>query len=325
VVSHLRINNGINKYFVMDSVVNLIVSLVNMLFSGVNGNKSKKSTDSVTKVTKLIVTFMVVSMILVSFIFSMNYFISSGNKDSGCADLRLSFDTLNVKYAKLHNDLRILKIKYDNVDFEKYPFDISCSDVLTLQDKIDDLVLDVGATRANISIFHNPRGVGYTPRNINGHKMYMYSSQIVSSREGYIGSYDNVLYQNVPLIIFNDLFESGLDRLVINKGDVRDVDMRLLMLLYIDYDKVQTSYLYGIPNLDNIKKYGKFAGVLVIDEMNGNKITTRDGFMVDKTVEDISEYLSERRRKEDTGVFSSSVVKNTPTKLNCLNTINDVK
>jgi len=283
----------------MNLLSTLILSILKMFDSSLGGNKNelKRTRNNINRI--LSTTFIVLVLSLLVYVGFDLYGKYKPKEDYNCVELKKSFDTLKLQNIKLIVQINDINKKYNNIDIDKFPFKITPEMTIEYKNKLTEFITDIGASRGSISFFHNPITMGYKPIPINGYKTYIYVSIYVSASDGFTIAYDSYLYQNIPLKLFQNWFESYTKKgyVEFDKNSVSSNDKIIFKMLLLDYERVNTAYIFGIPNMGNVKEYGYFVGTFMFDFENDYKLTEEDITKIKIFCEKIGTNLLKHRKQ----------------------------
>jgi len=272
-----------------------IIELITSLFNFVGGlvkskDVHKRKKRAKTAAISFIAIF--VSLVLFSSIYSgYTLYKDMTNKKSrsiDCQELVLTVDSLKQEINKLKNV------------YDKYPFDLNVRSVTQIKGDLQVLLNDIGCIKAAINIFHNPQGAGYKPITIYGFNSYICTSVLVSvNNYGATQSYEEMLYQNIPLSLFWHWFKKYDTKgfFEFHKAIASEGDKTLFKIMLIDYENTKSAAVFGIYNYGSIRLYGRWVGVVVFDFGSVNKqITELDKYKIARYCENLSQYLEKYRK-----------------------------
>ena len=215
-----------------------------------------------------------------------------------CSELAQSVDRLKKQNDTLKMQVCDIKQKFENIEIDKYPFKITSDMLSDLKSRLSDITGDIGASRASISLFHNPYGMGFKPVPSDGGKNYMYASILVSVSDGFSMAYDYYMYQNIQLRLFDEWFKkySDVGYVELNTDNKSEVDKFIFKIILMDSKNVKSVYVFGIPNNGNVREYGEFVGVMMFDFKNKEKLDDVDKVKVKAFVSDIGDILMNCRK-----------------------------
>lgn len=268
--------------------------------SVIGRKKMKKIYDKIN--TALYAMLIIIILLLISGIIYVNKL----NKEKEITtknynEMKVEFDSLKKNNTYLISQMDEIKNKFKVLNLDKYPFDIKSSTISELKSYTYDLLMDIGASRMSISLFHNNAEDGYEPIKFDNIMTYKFASVLVSSSNGHWKPYDEFIYQNITLKIFATWFKKTLankkDYIYFEKETASDEDVLLFKMVLLDYDKVQSAFIFGIPNKGNVQKYGPFIGTIIFDCDNKSNIDASDISKVRTFASRLGEYMNNIRRE----------------------------